>query len=164
MTKPITRRSRREFITKASQHLKSIRAALVHEVPSEDRAGRSGNGGGSLDSGDLASQELQQHMNAILSERERERVVEVDHALKRMAEANYGVCEACGLEIAEARLKALPLARRCRDCQNDQEREAKARYRGADFDRERLREFTSNPVEDEISEEPMQRSRNETSS
>jgi hypothetical protein len=33
MTKPMTRRSRREFIARASQHLKSMRAALVHEVP-----------------------------------------------------------------------------------------------------------------------------------
>lgn len=41
---------------------------------------------------------------------------EVDEALGRLASGTYGRCERCGQEIGEARLEAMPAARRCRDC------------------------------------------------
>ncbi|MGH7948769.1 MAG: TraR/DksA family transcriptional regulator, partial [Candidatus Binataceae bacterium] len=47
-------------------------------------------------------------------------------------DGSYGVCESCGLEIAEARLDALPFTRLCRDCQQEQEREARTQRRSDD--------------------------------
>jgi DnaK suppressor protein len=41
---------------------------------------------------------------------------DVEQALRRVAEGTYGVCERCGKPIAEARLEAMPTARRCLDC------------------------------------------------
>lgn len=41
---------------------------------------------------------------------------EVEHALAKFDTGNYGVCEACGKEIAAARLEARPEARLCIDC------------------------------------------------
>ncbi len=38
---------------------------------------------------------------------------EVDGALARLAAGTYGRCEACGQEISQLRLDALPLARTC---------------------------------------------------
>jgi DnaK suppressor protein len=148
MTKPLTPRRRREFMVNASQHLRSMRAALIHELASVIHARRSANSGDSLDSADLASKELEQNMTVILSERERERIIEIDHALRRMDEANYGVCETCGLEISEQRLKVMPFTRYCHDCQHDQERAAKTWYRGDDNELERHREVRPNSVED----------------
>jgi|SRR5579863_1034522 len=150
MTKPLTSKSRRGFIAKAREHLKSMRVGLVHELAVDFRAGQSGTDGGSMDSADLASNELEQHMTVILSERERDRILEIDHALRRMDEATYGVCEACGLEITEQRLKAMPFTRHCRDCKQDQERDAKTRYRGNDFEQERSKNFGSASAEDEV--------------
>lgn len=46
----------------------------------------------------------------------RERVAEVDDALRRVDTATYGVCEGCGRPIAEQRLAARPFARRCMAC------------------------------------------------
>ena len=89
-------------------------------------------------------------MMVILSAREQDRLIAIDHALKRMAEANYGLCEACGLEIAAQRLKAIPFTRHCRDCQEDIEREAKTRYQGTDIERRGLRGLPPDPAEDEI--------------
>jgi DnaK suppressor protein len=135
VTTPLTPKSRRKFILKAREHLGSMKAALVHELASDIRAVRSGSsGGGSMDSADLASEELEQRMTVMLSERERNRIIEIDFALTRMDEANYGVCEACGLDIAEPRLTVMPLARHCCDCQRDREREAKTRHRGNETD------------------------------
>jgi DnaK suppressor protein len=148
MTKPLTPRSRKESIANASQHLKSMKAALIHELASGIRAGRSASSDDSLDSADLAYKEFEQHMTVIISKRERDRIIEIDHALERMDEANYGVCETCGLKITEQRLKVMPFTRYCRDCQHDHERAAKTRYHGDDIEQERLRESTPNSAED----------------
>ena len=44
-------------------------------------------------------------------------IKQIDMALDKIKEGNYGVCEECGEEIGEKRLKVLPFARYCRDCQ-----------------------------------------------
>jgi DnaK suppressor protein len=154
MTKPLTPKNRREFIAKLRECLKNMRVALIRELASDVRALHSGSSDGSLDSADLASKELEQNMTVILSERERAQIVEIDHALGRMDQANYGVCEACGLEIAEPRLKAMSFTRHCRECQQDREREAKTRYRRDDIEQERSIEFGSKSAEDEITQPP----------
>ena len=41
----------------------------------------------------------------------------IDTALRRLEEGHYGDCFECGDEIAAARLRALPFALRCRDCE-----------------------------------------------
>jgi RNA polymerase-binding transcription factor DksA len=46
----------------------------------------------------------------------RERIAEVDDALRRVDTAAYGVCERCGQPIAEERLAARPFARCCMAC------------------------------------------------
>src|SRR5580700_8302955 len=38
---------------------------------------------------------------------------EVEAALERLRDGTYGVCEACGKPIGEARLEAIPMARFC---------------------------------------------------
>ena len=42
---------------------------------------------------------------------------QVEKALNRFDNGDYGVCESCGQSIDPARLKALPHAARCLDCQ-----------------------------------------------
>jgi RNA polymerase-binding transcription factor DksA len=103
-----------------------------------------------MDSADLASEEVERRLNMTLSERGRGRINEIDHALRRIDEANYGICEECGLEVAEERLKAMPFTRHCWDCQRDQERAAKTSHRGADSEQELFEQFGSIPAEDGI--------------
>ncbi len=43
-------------------------------------------------------------------------LADVDHALARIDEGDYGRCERCGRAIAQARLLARPAARTCIDC------------------------------------------------
>jgi DnaK suppressor protein len=45
----------------------------------------------------------------------------VDAALRRLDDGTYGDCYECGEEIAEARLRALPFAVRCKDCEEARE-------------------------------------------
>ena len=46
----------------------------------------------------------------------------IDLALARLELGEYGTCSDCGLDISEARLRALPFAVRCRGCEEARER------------------------------------------
>ena len=58
-----------------------------------------------MDTYDLASEERDREINFILSDRERVKLKQIDDALERLDDGSYGVCESCGLEIAEERLE-----------------------------------------------------------
>jgi DnaK suppressor protein len=45
-------------------------------------------------------------------------VEEIDHALAKMEQGTYGVCESCGTVIPKNRLEALPYARLCIACKS----------------------------------------------
>ncbi|MBI5894310.1 MAG: TraR/DksA family transcriptional regulator [Deltaproteobacteria bacterium] len=47
----------------------------------------------------------------------REELTKMDEAIRRLENGTYGVCEDCGSEIDEERLKAVPLAPFCVKCQ-----------------------------------------------
>ena len=60
-------------------------------------------------------------MDFALMEMESETLRKIDQALVRLQEGSYGVCTDCDEAISEARLKALPFASLCRDCQEQAE-------------------------------------------
>lgn len=49
-------------------------------------------------------------------------LMEINAALRRLYNGEYGVCESCGLPIARARLEAMPHARLCVSCKEKEER------------------------------------------
>ena len=63
-----------------------------------------------------------QEFNLELLERDQSTVREIDEALERITAGSYGLCEACGEPILRERLKAMPHARNCIDCQRAAER------------------------------------------
>jgi DnaK suppressor protein len=56
-----------------------------------------------------------------LTEMKSQTLARITEALDRLDKGTYGVCVECEEPIAAARLKALPFAERCRDCQEGQE-------------------------------------------
>jgi RNA polymerase-binding transcription factor len=125
---------RTKFMAGLKQHLLDMKAKIVAEIESELKAERESNKDEGMDTYDLASEERDREINSILSDRERVKIKQIDDVFERMEEGSYGDCESCGLEIAEERLEAMPFTRLCRDCQQDQEREARTQRR---FDDER---------------------------
>ena len=134
MANKTTTGSRKKFLTSAGERLTEMKAKLLSEMETELRAGRETSKDEGMDTYDLASEERDREINFILSDRERSKLKQIDDALARIDDQSYGICDSCGLEIAEERLVALPFTRLCRDCQQDQEREAKSQRR---FDDER---------------------------
>ena len=61
---------------------------------------------------------------AILSRlegREKHELDEIEDAVVRLEAGSFGLCERCGRAIALARLRAMPAARYCLDCQQKTE-------------------------------------------
>ncbi|MBV8451233.1 MAG: TraR/DksA family transcriptional regulator [Deltaproteobacteria bacterium] len=140
--------SRKQFMADLRQQLLDMKAKLLEEMELESKAEREGNKDEGLDTYDLASEERDREISFILSDRERSKVKHIDDALERMVEGSYGVCDTCGLEIAEERLTAMPFTRLCRDCQQDQEREARSQRRVED-ERNTYRKLGSTDADEE---------------
>ena len=67
-------------------------------------------------------------MDFALMEMESETLRKIDEALLRLDEGTYGVCSECDESISEMRLKALPFATLCRDCQEQAEESEAVRH------------------------------------
>jgi DnaK suppressor protein len=70
---------------------------------------------------DDATETFEQAKEASLQRNEVSLLWLVDHALEKFDLGTYGICERCGTPIDRARLKALPYALYCLDCQAQME-------------------------------------------
>jgi DnaK suppressor protein len=94
------------------------------EIQNKLRAIRESVPAGQIDVKDAEEQsvgDFVRDMDFALVEMECATLRRIDEALQRLEEGSYGVCADCGERIAEARLKALPFAVMCRDCQEHEE-------------------------------------------
>ena len=73
------------------------------------------------DTADLALQDADGDQQISLMEIRNHVREQIDEALRQLDEGRYGLCEDCGHEIGEGRLKAVPFARRCVECQGKAE-------------------------------------------
>ena len=70
---------------------------------------------------DQASQETAERLNIRIQERELRLSAKIDHALDKIEDGTYGICEECGKEISKERLMARPVTTLCIQCKQDQE-------------------------------------------
>lgn len=70
------------------------------------------------DEGDVAMRSLQRDLVFEQTDNEHRLLDEVEAALRRIEKGVYGVCEANGEKITIARLKVIPYARYCINCQS----------------------------------------------
>jgi DnaK suppressor protein len=74
-----------------------------------------------LDPGESSEAGIQEDIEFALIQMKAETLNKVNEALGRLEEGAYGNCFECGEEIAHQRLRALPFAVRCRDCEEARE-------------------------------------------
>ena len=70
------------------------------------------------DSGQVAAE---QGENKSLLNQLQQQLADIERALAKLDNDTYGICEACGQPIAEARLEAMPATRFCVEHQGDAE-------------------------------------------
>ena len=76
----------------------------------------------SADPFDMAGNATSLELMATLGNNERRELAEIDHALAKIEDGTYGICEVSGELIAEMRLEAIPTARYTMQVQQDRER------------------------------------------
>jgi DnaK suppressor protein len=71
---------------------------------------------------DQADDERERQFTILLCDRDKETLSQIDDALERLEEGDYGLCEECGAKISPARLKIRPFARFCVPCKSKLEK------------------------------------------
>jgi DnaK suppressor protein len=108
--KRILEERRREILSEVQEKMRDVRTE-----------GASGEGQGVLDAAETSEADIQDDIEFALLQLKAETLQRIDEALARHAEGTYGNCFECGEEISERRLRALPFAVRCRECEEERE-------------------------------------------
>jgi DnaK suppressor protein len=74
-----------------------------------------------IDQGETSELDAQDELEFALIQMKAETLNRIDAALRRLDEGSYGRCFECGDEIGETRLRAVPFAVRCKDCEEIRE-------------------------------------------
>ncbi len=98
---------RKGLLQEVSQSMKAESDHLKHEIG---------------DFYDQASSDRDRELSLMLADREREKVILIDDALKRIENGTYGICDSCDEVIDKERLMAMPFTKLCLSCQEDLER------------------------------------------
>lgn len=113
--------------------LKEVRSELEHDIEqlrSELRHAQSdlvdlmrdsGDGAGD-DQADAGAKTYEREQEISLANNAREMLEQTEHALERLDDGSYGICESCGNPIGKLRLQAAPRATLCMPCKMKQER------------------------------------------
>ena len=104
---------RQQLTDQLREQMRGVRAAA------EDRAGPNPE--------DMSEEDTQSDIGLALIQMASETLRAVDAALGRLEQGKYGNCAECGGPIAEGRLRALPFAVRCKDCEETREETARRR-------------------------------------
>ena len=117
--------------------LEARRRDLAQDVQGRIRGARADNSNQrqAVDQGDVSELDTQDEIEFALLQMKADTLNRIDAALRRLDEGAYGNCFECGSEIAEGRLRALPFAVRCKDCEEAletaEEHERQVAQRGA---------------------------------
>jgi DnaK suppressor protein len=76
---------------------------------------------------DRAALETDRNFLLRIRDRERKLIEKIKEALERIDNGSFGICEVCGREIGEERLRARPVTTLCIVCKKKQEAREKAR-------------------------------------
>lgn len=105
--------------------LEERRREMVSEVQGKIRDVRSEAAGtpvnGVLDAAESSDADIQEDIELALIQMKAETLTRIDEALARLEKGTFGFCTECGAEISERRLRALPFALRCKDCEEARE-------------------------------------------
>lgn len=108
--KHILEERRREILSEVQEKMRDVRAE-----------GASADSKGVLDAAEASEADIQDDIEFALIQMKSETLHKIEEALARLEEGTFGNCFECGDEISERRLRALPFAVRCKDCEEARE-------------------------------------------
>jgi len=108
--KRILEERRREILAQVQEKMRDVRAD-----------GGAADGKGVLDAAETSEADIQDDIEFALIQMKSETLHRIEEALARLESGQFGDCFECGDEISERRLRALPFAVRCKDCEEARE-------------------------------------------
>ena len=108
---------RRVLIAKREQILREAKVEISKYIKGETRQLVDT----ALDDGDWSVVDLSEDISLRQLSSHKVTLQKIDEALRKLDEGTYGICEDCGEAISEQRLKILPFAIYCTDCQERRE-------------------------------------------
>ena len=108
--KRILEERRREILSAVHEKIRDVRTE-----------GANSPAHGVLDAAETSEADIQDEIEFALLQMKAETLNKIEEALRRLEEGTFGYCFECGEEISERRLRALPFAVRCKDCEEARE-------------------------------------------
>lgn len=106
----------------ARERLLHLRREVMREVRETTDASREIGQDGVPDIGDMSASTYNRDVLLNLSENQRQKIRDIDAALERLAQGEYGICARCGEEIDPRRMEVRPFSRYCIECKTDVEK------------------------------------------
>jgi RNA polymerase-binding transcription factor len=108
--KRILEERRREIVSEVHEKIRDVRSEGANSTTH-----------GVLDAAETSEADIQDDIEFALIQMKAETLHKIEEALRRLEENTFGYCFECGDEISERRLRALPFALRCKDCEEARE-------------------------------------------
>ena len=105
------------------ERLRSLRESMPAEAPDV------------RDAEEQSVDDFVQEVDLALMQMKTETLKRIDQAILRLEDGTYGRCQECDAEIPAPRLRALPFAALCRDCQEEAESNVRAAREAKSFER-----------------------------
>jgi len=120
----------KEEIQKLKAQLEAERARIAEglnhiERDNLNRSQRDASGdlsGYSFHMADMATDNFDREFSLDIASGEQTLLNRIDEALRKITEGTYGICENCEKSISTKRLKAVPYAKLCIKCKEDEEK------------------------------------------
>jgi len=112
---------RAALLERLKQKLMVKRRELLSGVREQHAISLESASDGIQDIADQATMAYTKEFLLSIGDAERQLLKQVDAALEKIKLKKYGQCERCGEKIGEKRLEALPFARLCIACQQEEE-------------------------------------------
>ncbi|MFH1678234.1 MAG: TraR/DksA family transcriptional regulator [Candidatus Omnitrophota bacterium] len=110
------------ILKKKDQLIDGLEHSLKDTLKKSPREAAGDISGYALHMADVATDTYDREFCLDLASNERKLLYEIDEALKKIEEGDFGICEECKTSINKSRLKALPYTRLCLKCQEAKEK------------------------------------------
>jgi len=101
----------RDRLEEELEQVRSSPTDVENAIPEE------GEGGGEEDTADMASALMDKEMDLSVEDEIDDMLAQVDHALTKIKDGTYGICDISGNSIPKSRLEAIPWASLTVECQ-----------------------------------------------
>lgn len=113
---------KKKEIQKAKEKLLQMRREVTTEVQENYAASREIGQSNVPDLADMSSNAYSREMLLNLTDAQHRKLKDIDAALERMENDEYGICASCGEIIAPRRMEVRPFSRYCIECKTDIEK------------------------------------------